>query len=86
MKVYGIEKTTVRLTVKLPDNYGNIQRLYDYGSWFKLDEERITDVNRLADLIVDMKARGGKLIDTNEFIDDDDLKPKMTFTYELIIK
>lgn len=84
MKTYGIEKTTVRLTVKLPDNYGNVQRLYDYGSWFRLEEERITDVEKLADFIMRLKARGGKLIDTNEFVDDDDLKWKQTFTYELI--
>ena len=84
MKTYGIEKTTVRLTVKLPDNYGNVQRLYDYGSWFRLEEERITDVEKLADFIMRLKARGGKLIDTNEFVDDDDLQWKQTFTYELI--
>ena len=84
MKTYGIEKTTVRLTVKLPDNYGNVQRLYDYGAWFRLEEERITNVDKLADFIMRLKARGGKLIDTNEFIDDDDLQWKQTFTYELI--
>lgn len=85
MKVYGIEKTTVRLMVKLPDNYGRVQRLYDYGAWFHLDEEVISDIDRLADFVTDIKARGGKLIDTNEFIDDDDLKPKMTFTYEVTV-
>ncbi len=84
MKAYGIKKTTVRLTVKLPDNYGNVQRLYDYGPWFRLEEERITDVEKLADFLMRLKARGGKLIDTNEFIDDDDLQWKQTFTYELI--
>lgn len=84
MKAYGIEKTTIRLTVKLPDNYGNVQRLYDYGPWFRLEEERITDVEKLADFLMRLKARGGKLIDTNEFIDDDDLQWKQTFTYELI--
>ena len=85
MKTYGIEKTIVRLTVKLPDNYGRIQRLYDYGAWFNLDEEIISDIDRLTDIIMDIKTRGGKLIDQNEFIDDDDFTPKMTFTYELII-
>lgn len=84
MKTYGIEKTTIRLTVKLPDNYGRVQRLYDYGQWFRLEEERITDVEKLADFLMKLKARGGKLIDTNEFIDDDDLQWKQTFTYELI--
>ena len=84
MKCYGIEKTTVRLIVKLPDNYGRVQRLYDYGAWFHLDEELITDVEKLADFLVKMRARGAKLIDHNDFIDDDDLMPKQTFTYELI--
>ena len=84
MKTYGIEKTTVRLTVILPDNYARVQRLYDYGKWFRLDEEIIGDVDRLADFITNMKARGGTLIDQNEFIDDDDFKLKQSFTYELI--
>lgn len=86
MKVhtYGIEKTIIRLTVKLPDNYGSVQRLYDYGAWFTLERERITDVDKLADFVTNMKNRGAKLIDENEFIDDDDFKLKHTFTYELI--
>ena len=83
MKTYGIQKTIVRLTVRIPDNYGRVQRLYDYGAWFDLKEEIITDVGKLADFIVNMKAQGAKLIDSNDFIDDDDLKPKMKFTFEL---
>jgi len=81
---YGIEKTIIRLTVKLPDNYGTVQRLHDYGTWFTLDHEIISDVEKLAGFVERMKARGAKLIDQNEFIDDDDLKLKHTFTYELI--
>ncbi len=84
MKTYGIEKTTVRLTVILPDNYGRVQRLYDYGKWFKLDEEIISDLDKLADFIVNIKKQGGKLIDTNEYIDDDDFQEKCSFSYELI--
>ena len=84
MKTYGIKKTTVRLTVILPDNYARVQRLYDYSTWFTLDREIIGDVARIADFIVDIKRRGGKLIDQNEFIDDDDFKTKQSFTYELI--
>lgn len=85
MKTYGIKKTTVRLTVILPDNYARIQRLYDYGAWFHLDRETIGDVDRIANFITDIKARGGKLIDQNEYISDDDFQPKQSFTYELII-
>ena len=81
---YGIEKTIIRFTVKLPDNYGTVQRLYDYGAWFTLEREIIHDVDKLADFVERMKARGAKLIDQNEFVDDDDLKLKQTFTYELI--
>lgn len=84
MKTYGIEKTTVRLTVILPDNYARVQRLYDYGAWFKLAEETIHNVDKIADFINNIKARGGKLINQNEFIDDDDFKTKQSFTYELI--
>ena len=85
MKTYGIKKATIRLTVKLPDNYGTVQRLYDYGTRFDLREEKIYDVDRLIEFINDMKARGAKLIDKNEFIDEDDLEVKQTYTFELII-
>ena len=85
MKTYGIEKTTVRLTVILPDNYARVQRLYDYGKWFDLTREIISDVDRIANFITDIKARGGKLIDQSEYISDDDLQPKQSFTYEVII-
>ena len=84
MNTYGIKKTTIRLTVILPDNYGRIQRLYDYGTWFQLDKETIADADKLADFINRIKACGGKLINQNNFFDDDDLKMKQSFTYELI--
>ena len=80
----GILKTTVRCTVILPDNYGRIQRLYDYGTWFDLDREIITDVDKLADLVTELQRRGGKLIAHHAYIDDDDLKEKQSFTYEYI--
>ena len=83
MKTYGIEKTTVRLTVKIPDNYCRIQRLYDYGAWFSLNEEILTDADKITDFINKIKARGGKLIDQNEYLDDDDFQIKQSFTYEL---
>ena len=84
MKTYGIKKTTIRCTVKLPDNTARIQRLYDYGAWFQLDEEQLFNVDKIADFISYIKLNGGKMIDQNEFIDDDDLKEKQTFTFELI--
>lgn len=81
---YGIKKLTMRLTVKLPDNYAEVQRLYDYGAWFRLQGERITDIDRITKFIKYIKDNGGRQIDENIFIDDDDLKEKHTFTYELI--
>lgn len=84
MKTYGIEKTTIRCTVTLPDNTARVQRLYDYGAWFRLQEEQLFNADKIADLISYIKLNGGKMIDQNEFIDDDDLKEKQTFTFELI--
>ena len=84
MKTYGIEKTTIRFTVKIPDNTARIQRLHDYGAWFTLSEEVLTDVGEVLDFMEKMVARGAKRIDQNEFMDDDDLQMKQTFTYELI--
>ena len=84
MKSYGIQKTTIRFTVKLPDNTMKVQRLYDYGAWFSLNEELLTDINDVLDFMERMVARGAKRIDQNEFVDDDDLQLKQTYTYELI--
>ena len=84
MKTYGIEKTTIRCTVTLPDNTARVQWLYDYGAWFRLQEEQLFNADKIADLISYIKLNGGKMIDQNEFIDDDDLKEKQTFTFELI--
>ena len=84
MKTYGIKKTIIRFTVKLPDNTARIQRLYDYGAWFSLEEELLTSVEDVLDFMERMVDRGAKRIDQNEFVDDDDLQLKQTFTYELI--
>ena len=84
MKTYGIKKTIIRFTVKLPDNTARIQRLYDYGAWFSLEEELLTSVEDVLNFMDKMVARGAKRIDKNEFVDDDDLQMKQTFTYELI--
>ena len=77
-------KTTVRLTVILPDNYGRIQRLHDDGLHFTLEEEVIAEAGKLADFIEKLKAAGGKMIDCHEFIDDDDFQQKTCVRYEYI--
>lgn len=76
-------KTTVRATVILPDAYVRIQRLHDDGFFFKLEEE--TKVGEdAADFIEQLLAHGGKLIETHNFIDDDDLRLKICARYEYI--
>ena len=77
-------KVTVRLTVILPDNYGRIQRLYDYGTHFTLEEKVITGAGKLADFIEKLKAGGGRMTDCHDFIDDDDFKKKTCVRYEYI--
>ncbi len=84
MKTYGIQKTIIRFTVKLPDNTARIQRLHDYGAWFDLEEEELHTVEEVLDFMEKIVNYGAKRIDHNEFIDDDDLKLKQTFTYEVI--
>lgn len=85
MKTYGIKKTTVRCTITIPDCRARVQRLYDYGISFRLDEEIITDIDKITELITGIKSQGGEMIDKNEFIDDDDLLIKHSFTYELTV-
>ena len=75
-------KTTVRLTVILPDNYGQIQRLHDDGVCFMLENSAIIDAGELADFIEQLKAKGGYEIERHNFIDDDDLMEKTCVRYE----
>lgn len=77
-------KVIVRCTVILPDYYARIQRLYDYGTWFQLEESRITDLDGLADFVEQLNAHHAKTIDMHNFIDDDDLKEKTCIVYEYI--
>ena len=84
MKTYGIEKTTVRFTVKLPDCTARVQWLYDYGAWFSLHEETFDNAADTLEFMEALVQKGAKRIDRNTFIDDDDLQEKQTFTYELI--
>lgn len=73
-------KTTVRATVIIPDCYCRIQRLYDSGKSFTLEEE-IKVGHEAADFIEKMKVVGN-MIDCHEFIDDDDFKEKICATFE----
>lgn len=76
-------KTTVRATVILPDCYVTIQRLYDMETCFRLEKEILTG-DDAADFIERLKAHGGKLIDTHDFVDDDDFQLKVCATFEYI--
>lgn len=76
-------KTTVRATVILPDAYVRIQRLHDDGHFFRLEEEVKTG-EEAADFIELLLAKGGKLVETHDFIDDDDFRLKICARYEYI--
>lgn len=76
-------KTTVRATVILPDAYVRIQRLHDDGFFFRLEEEVKTG-EKAADFIELLLAKGGKLVETHDFIDDDDFRLKICARYEYI--
>jgi len=73
-------KTTVRATVIVQDCYCRIQRLYDMGIFFRLEEETRSG-HDAADFIEKIKVVGN-LIDCHTFFDDDDLKEKTSATYE----
>jgi len=74
-------KTTVRATLIVPDSYVSIQRLYDKGTFFRLEEERLTGHHAI-DFIQRLRAAGGTIIEMHQFIDDDDFKEKWCATYE----
>lgn len=76
-------KTTVRATAIIPDSYVTIQRLYDTGTFFRLEREVKTG-HDAADFIEKLQAAGGKIIEMHQFIDDDDLKEKWCATFEYI--
>lgn len=81
-KMCGLEKTTVRLIVSLPENIGRIQRLYDYGISWTIEEETITDVEELLDFVKKMKSLGAKMIHHGKYISDDDLQVHESVVYE----
>lgn len=74
-------KTTVRACVILPDSYVTIQRLHDEGTFFQLEREVKTG-HEAADFIEQLLAQGGRLIESHNFIDDDDLKMKICAHFE----
>jgi hypothetical protein len=76
-------KTTVRATVIIPDSYVSIQRLYDDGEYFRLENEVKTG-HEAADFIDRLCAAGGKMVEAHEFIDDDDFKTKLCARFEYI--
>ena len=76
-------KTTVRATVILPDAYIRIQRLHDDGYFFRLEEE-VKVGEAAAEFIDQLLAKGGKKIESHEYIDDDDFKTKICARFEYI--
>lgn len=77
-------KTIVRITAVLPDNIAIIQRLYDMGTTFKLEEEHMHGAHKIADFIIELKKRGCKLLDCHEYIGDDDMEKHISVSYEYI--
>lgn len=75
-------KTTVRLMITLPESTGIVQRLYDREWHFNLEEETITDADKLTDFLLTLRAQGGQLIHSNTYISDDDFKEHQLFVYE----
>lgn len=74
-------KTTVRATAILPDAYVRIQRLHDNGFFFQLEEE--TKVGEAAAEFIELLlAKGGKKIESHEFIDGDDFQKKICARFE----
>lgn len=77
-------KTTVRMSITLPENIARIQRLYDHDTYFKLDEEIITDLSTITTMVEQMKASGAKVISCASYISTDDLEEHMRVVYEYI--
>lgn len=77
-------KTIIRLMITLPESIGTIQRLHDMGWYFKLEEETITDADKLTNFLKSLQAKGGKQIHSNTYISDDDFKEHQLFVYEYI--
>lgn len=82
MNTIGIEKTTVRLITNILEGTAKVQRLYDYGAWFRLEEEELTTHEQVIDFLDKLFDKGGKMTKCWEYISDDDLKPRLTTVHE----
>lgn len=82
MNTIGIEKTTVRMITDILKGTAKVQRLYDYGAWFKLEEEELTEPEQVIDFLNQLMEKGGRMTKCWEHISDDDLKPRLTTVHE----
>lgn len=74
-------KTTVRASVIPQDCITRIQRLYDLGQAFRLEEETLAGAAAV-DFIERLVAMGGQLVERHQFIDDDDMQEKTFALFE----
>lgn len=74
-------KTTVRATAITKDCTVKIQRLYDTGRTFQLEEETLTG-NEAVSFIEKLLAQGGKLVERHQFVDGDDMQEKTFALFE----
>ena len=80
----SIEKTTVRLITDVTACTAKIQRLYDYGSWFRLEEEELVEPEKIIDFLNLLFDKGGRMTKCWEFISDDDMKQHLMTVHEYI--
>lgn len=80
----GLEKAIVRVTT-VSDNTARIQRLYDYGSFFKLSEETLTDKNQIDEFLNTLVAMGGHETRQWDYVDEDDFTPRHAVLYEYTV-
>lgn len=78
-------QTTIRAFITLPENSARIQRLYDDGRVFRLEEERIEGIYTLITFVDGLRAQGGKIVQSWDYIDDEDGKKHEAVVYELVL-
>lgn len=79
--MFSVKKATVRLTI-VNNSTATIQRLYDYGINFKLDEERLEDPEKITHFLETFKKCGGKETKRWKYVDEDDLLIRHAVLYE----